>query len=178
VVACTLWRVAPVASGWRIPPQLNNLGSGWVIFENGSFWPDTGGQPAQILIVGPMVLPGGRQDLAIEVGLSFYSDCQPLDVVLAGAEVKTKLKRVTSVAFEVQNATAGSLKVGETNADGNLITASLEAGNDGTQRALQVVTMRPSSTWNRGGRAYLRHEYPGPCTILGITRDVDIGGTG
>ncbi len=115
--------------------------------------------------------PGGT--VRVLIGLPFTADLELLDAVAAG---RTTQKTVTAVGFEVDS--AQGLEVGEDFE--HLVEWQQRAVADSYEfpsaaSALAVVKVKGS--WRRTGRAALRQAKPLPVTILGVTRELDVGGS-
>lgn len=135
--------------------------------------------------VGPLTVVGGAVSIAeavpdgagtIHVGLRYDSELELLDIAPPGMEARSKQKLVREVTFEVQ--ASRGLWTGETferltewrqrRVSDSFDPMSLETGR-------APVFIR--GTWNTGGRAVLRQSDPLPLTVLGVTREVEFGGS-
>ncbi|PZR17529.1 MAG: hypothetical protein DI536_04240 [Archangium gephyra] len=131
----------------------------------------TGGQ----VTVGPFekANQGGAQ-VAVAVGLPVFSDVGTLDA--APQAVRTNQKTVISVGFEV--IASRGLQVGEDEA--KLVPWQQRRVTDGydfPSAASDLVVVNVKGKWARTGRAFLRQAEPLAFTLLGITREVDVGGS-
>lgn len=107
------------------------------------------------------------------MGLKYTCDLETLDV--AQGDARTRQKTVTSVGFEVDN--SRGLYVGqdfEHLVEWRQRTVSNSYNSPGV--ATELVTTNVRSTWDKNGRAVLRQTLPLPVTVVGITREVEIGG--
>jgi hypothetical protein len=129
---------------------------------------------------GPFTVAGGAVTLSqpaviATVGLSYTSDMELLDIM--PDQVRTNVKAISKVTLEVvasRGVLAGEdenhLKAWRTrekpDAFGNppLVTDQIDVG--------------VPSTWNKGGRAFIRQVDPLPLTITAASRDLEIGGRG
>lgn len=123
---------------------------------------------------GYLTIPG---DAAVTVqetvwGLPFTVDVGLLD--LAGS-ASLRQKRVKSVAFEVR--ASSDVWVGE---DASRLTEwrqrEVSDGYGPTAPFTGLAEVRIGSAWNTTGRAVLQHRQPLHLEVLGITREVDVGG--
>lgn len=105
------------------------------------------------------------------VGLPYICELETLDV----APGDTRQKTVVSVGFEVDSAVG--LEVGE-DVD-HLVPwrqRTVVDSYDFPSAASALVVVMVKGTWRRTGRAVLRQAKPLPVTVLGITRELDVGG--
>lgn len=128
---------------------------------------------------GPFVVASGSITLTTPglytvVGLPYNSDIELLDFDAKDATSKSSFKNVVKVLWEVDD--AASLSAGETFDELVPWVAPIgwEASPTGVANDTFVVPV--SSSWNRGGRTVLRQAYPQPVTVIGVTRDVELGG--
>lgn len=119
------------------------------------------------------VANNGAGGVAGYVGLLYHCDLETLDVV--SAESKLKKKTVTRVGFEVDQASGLLGGVNFT----DLREVQLSTVEDGYAAPVPhtaLATVVPSRRWDEGGRATLRQSLPLPVTVVGVVRDVEIGG--
>lgn len=134
----------------------------------GPFTVDAAGE----VIVGPFItanLVSGAVKVA--VGLRFQCDLETLDANLA----RTAQKSVVAVGFEVDQATG--LAVGQD--FDNLRTWRQRSVADSylfPSAASELVTVKVAGKWAKSGRAVLRQSLPQSVIVLGITRELDVGG--
>lgn len=117
--------------------------------------------------------PSDTEFVVVHVGLPFTCDLETLD--LAQTAVRTKQKTVTSVGFEVDN--SKGLYVGQD--FDNLSewdSRSVSDSYGSISAANELVVVPVEGTWDSAARACIRQTLPLPVTVLGITREVDIGG--
>jgi hypothetical protein len=130
------------------------------------------------------VAPGGVIDFSDELpdgadvvhcGWLYTSDLELLDLTAEKVELRAKMKTVSSVVFDVVS--SGIFKAGE---DFDHLTEArlqeISDGYDAIDLKTGQVKVDVRGIWNRGGRAVLRQENPAPLTILGVTREVEVGG--
>lgn len=115
--------------------------------------------------------PTGATSFKAAIGLPYACELELLDA----APGSTNQRTVVSVGFEVD--TAAGLEAGEDFA--HLVPWQQRRVADSYEypsaaSALVVVQVRGS--WRRTGRAVLRQAKPLPVTVLGITRELDVGG--
>jgi hypothetical protein len=111
--------------------------------------------------------------LQIHVGLAFTAELETLE--LASSDIRTKQKTVVSVGFEVDS--ARGLEAGQSTTAMTEWQARTGAMNyGGISAATQLVKVNVKGTWDQGARAVLRQANPYPVTVLGLTREVDLGG--
>lgn len=108
------------------------------------------------------------------VGLRFVPDLETLDA-FGSAEGRLRAKATSAIGFEVDD--SRGLAVGQDFAHleeweqrdvGDLYLA--------TSPDTELVVMPVGSTYDRGARACLRQTKPLPVTVVGLTREVDVGG--
>jgi hypothetical protein len=121
---------------------------------------------------GVITLPVAASDVC--VGLSYQSDIELLDLDLDQRDRPSEVRNVSRVTWEVDR-TAG-LYSGESLSDLTPWRAPLgfTAATLGLYNERLDVSV--SSSWNRGGRAALRQSDPLPVTVLGASREVEVGG--
>lgn len=136
--------------------------------------------------LGPLRVTGGsvtvgpfdkanRADgkVLVSIGLAFTADLETLDAVAAG---RTAQKATDSVGFEVDS--AQGLEVGE---DFEHLTPwrSRTPANsyEFPSAASALAVVKVSGSWRKTGRAVLRQSKPLPVTVLGLTRELDVGGS-
>jgi len=107
------------------------------------------------------------------VGLPFTPELETLDVAQTDARLKSKT--VTRVGIEV-NETRG-LEVGQDFDDLEEYQQRQVTDSYGViSAATDLVTIDVAGTWDTHARACLRQSLPLQVAVLGITRDVDVGG--
>lgn len=115
----------------------------------------------------------GRDEVVMFIGLSFRCDIELLDVV--GAEARVKQKKVIGLGFEVDE-TRG-LKTGQTfTALTPWAQRTVAMGYGATEAETTVVKVQTLGTYDYRARACLRQDKPLPLTVLGVVRELDIGG--
>lgn len=107
------------------------------------------------------------------VGLGFTCDLETLDV--AQSEAQTRQKIVKVVHFEVDQAKGTQAGSDSDHLDDWQIR-NVSDGYFTPAIASQLVSVPVSGTWAKAGRAFLRQTLPLPITVLGITREIEIGG--
>lgn len=111
--------------------------------------------------------------LTLDVGLLFVPQLETLDV--AEASVRNKQKTVTQIGIEVDQ--SFGLWAGQ---DLDHLKESrprtVAEGYGGVAADTELITLTPKGSWGRTGRAAVEQRAPLPLTVLGITREVDIGG--
>lgn len=135
----------------------------------------------------PLVVTGGQVTLANPQGAGFtlvhvglpYVWLQLLDLAMQGRDIRLAEKSVGRVSFEVEN--SRGIQVAET------VDVDESEWQEWDQRSVSdqygVLALVDGlfertifSSWNRKGRATLRQVEPLPCTVLAVTREVDLGG--
>lgn len=136
--------------------------------------------PVYTIVAGQLSAPLDRHYVVIHVGLAYVSDLQTLDLeVVNGETLSDKQKRVGSVTLTVEQ-TRG-LKVGES-VDGRRVDVLREIAPDVPNYGEPIapvtgkLEVRIDSSWNAGGRIWVRQDVPLPATILGVTPHVTVGG--
>jgi hypothetical protein len=164
-----------------ILPGVSTVIGGLSRFEGRDVWAVAPGNPPQ----GPLRVVGGEVTLApsevindgdagvlVRVGLPFVADLELLDA----APSKTAQKTVVKVGFEVDS--AQGLEVGED--FGHLVPWRQRSAGDSYEypsAASALVVVAVKGSWRKTGRAVLRQSKPLPVIILGVTRELDVGGT-
>jgi hypothetical protein len=133
-------------------------------------------------VIGPKTVTAGAIDFAAELpegatvvmaGLPFNAELELLDI--AGGESRGLPKAVKRVFFEVAN--SRGFKTGP---DFLHLTAwkqrQIADSYDAVSSATDLVQVNVPTRFGYGGRAVLRQDTPLFCTIVGVTREVDIGG--
>lgn len=134
-------------------------------------------------VLGPYVVTGGQIDISADmpdgatyatVGLSYTSQLETLDAALQGKDLKTRLKRVLKIFFEVVD--SRGLKLGAAyNALKEWRQRTVAAGYDPLAPSSGMDSTSVPSSFGRGGRAILQQDDPLPVTVLSITREVELG---
>lgn len=110
----------------------------------------------------------------VAIGLAFSPELETLDAVAAG---RTTQKVTDSVGFEIESS-GGGIEVGE---DFSRLTAWRQRtpadSYDFPSSATGLAVVKVSGSWRRTGRAALRVSKPLPVTVLGLTRELDVGGS-
>lgn len=134
---------------------------------------------------GPLTVTGGEVrvgpfptanrttgDVLVVVGRAFTPELELLDA--AGARLAQK--NVTQVGFEVDG--AQGLQGGQ---DFEHLTEWRQRGNadsyESPSAASDLVVIAVKGSWRRHGRAVLRQAKPLPVTVLGVSRELEPGGT-
>lgn len=122
--------------------------------------------------VGPLTVTGNQITLStpaavVHVGLHYDTEAETLDA--APRELRIRHKRVTRVGFELE--TSGGLQLG-TDAD-HLHSWAVPSGS---RRYTGVAEVPVTGAHDYAGRAWLEVSDPVPCTIVGVTREIDVGG--
>lgn len=142
-------------SGWGIPPQ------GPITVDSGA-----------VTTISPIPKNSGSNAIFF-IGLPYTCEMETLDV--PGSEVQTKQKQVISIAFEVDR--SRGLWVGQ---DSDHLVEwrqrTVGAGYDTISAATETVKVLVQGKWSMAARAFLRQTEPIPVTVLGVTREVDVGG--
>ena len=115
--------------------------------------------------------PAGTKKLY--VGLGFYADLELLDAVSDGARLKQKTVR--EVGFELDESSG---VLGGQDFDNLTDTRphTVAGGYEPPVPSTQLVVLNPVRTWGEHGRACLRQTLPLPTTVVGVVRELDIGG--
>lgn len=121
------------------------------------------------------VAPGTQDDtwLVGYVGLRFVPELETLDAFGAG-EGRMRQKSTTAIGFEV-NSSRG-LAVGQDfehldEWEQRAVTDDYQASDGATE----LVDMHVAGTYNKTARGCLRQTKPLPVTVVGLTREVDVG---
>lgn len=121
-----------------------------------------------------MPVANSGTDVVLYAGLLFTPELELLD--LAQGEVRSKEKTVSSVLLEVDN--AKGLFAGQSFND--LVEWRQREVSDSYLApglATIAVKIRTKGRYDLAGRAALRQTLPLPVTVLGVTREVDVGGS-
>jgi len=111
--------------------------------------------------------------LTLYVGLPFTPEAETLDAV--STESRLKQKSVLRVGFEVDG--SRGLYVGQGFSD--LVEWRQRQVSDSygaVGAATELVDVAVNGRWDKAARAALRQTLPLPVTLLGITREFDVGG--
>lgn len=113
-------------------------------------------------------------NLPFAVGVPFTAEFETLDLV--ESSVRLKQKTVTKVGFEV--VTSGPFIEAGQDFDHLIETVAQEVTDGYSLAGLKTQLFQPSidGTWGTAGRAVLRQSKPLPLMVVGIEREVDIGG--
>ena len=145
--------------------------SGLDRFEGVELWALADGNVVEELVVdgGEVTLPYPAS--RVVVGLRYDSTVELLDV----AEARTKAKVVRRAYVEVVE--SRGLWVGE-DEDSLFQWQQREVEDDEDPIPLETteVEIDISHDWNKGGRVVLQQRDPLPLTIVGVTREVEVGG--
>ena len=135
--------------------------------------------------IGPLTVSGGSVNIgyspaadadgnvAIHVGLKYECDIKTLPIVKTGIQFREK--SVKSVGFEVDS--ARGIRSG-TRFDTLEEWPHREVSDafSAPSIASAIVRVDVTDDWNKFGYACIRQSLPLPVTVLGITREFDIGG--
>lgn len=129
-------------------------------------------------VQGPFTVAGGTVTLTtpgstVFIGLPYDADIELLDLDSSAREMHAEEKNVSKVIWEVDR-TAG-LQAGESLTELVPWVAPLGYTMPASGVATEQFVVPVASSWNRGGRAALRQSYPLPVTVLGASRDVELG---
>lgn len=120
----------------------------------------------------PNVTGNGANTSLLYVGLGFTADLETLDV--AEASVRMRKKIVERVGFEVD--TAIGLKTGQ---DFDHLSDWEQLSVGGAYLPISASTtfvdMAVDGEWGHSARMVMRQPLPLPVTVLGVTREIDIG---
>ncbi|MGH9811528.1 MAG: hypothetical protein ACRD4T_00180 [Candidatus Acidiferrales bacterium] len=135
---------------------------------------------------GPLLVTGGNTVTLPEVplansggnwvgwiGLLYTPELELLDV--AQGEARMKQKTVVRVGLEVDQ--SKGLHVGPDFE--NLVEwqqRQVSGGYGVPSAATELVEVYPKASWNNNGRAALRQTLPLPVTVVGVTRELEVGG--
>jgi hypothetical protein len=127
--------------------------------------------PAVVSALGTVTLPEPAS--VVDVGLPITADLETLDLDLAGTDTRDRRKKVTALAFLVeqsyQNFAAGP--------DAATLLPVTAAPWQNPSAALSGrIELAPTGTFNDEGRVFLRHTEPTTLTVLGVFPKVDVGG--
>lgn len=107
------------------------------------------------------------------IGAAFTCELETLD--LPSAEARMRQSQVVSVGFEVES--SAGLMVGQ---DSNHLVPwkrrLVSEGYDAISAATELVKVQVPGTWGQSSRAVLRQPEPRWVTVLGISREVAVGG--
>lgn len=144
----------------------------WVVGKNNA--------PVQLTVSGGEVtLPEvptpnfGLYNSKLYVGLGFYADLELLDAVSEGTRLKQKTVR--EVGFELDESSG---VLGGQDFDNLTDTRphTVAGGYEPPVPATQLVVLNPLRSWGEHGRACLRQTLPLPVTVVGVVRELDVGG--
>lgn len=127
-------------------------------------------------VVGPLTVSGGAVTLAaaattVVLGLRYQPELELLDV----AQERGVMKEVSEVLVEVQ--ASRGLWTGQDS--DHLVEWDQRSVSDGyspPSAYTGLVRVPVQGSWGTGGRAFLRQVDPLPLTVLGVTRELEVGG--
>jgi hypothetical protein len=138
------------------------------------FCPDEAAALATVVTAGGFTL--ARPAFVIHAGLAYCADIETLDVELVGSEtLVARQKSINQVMVTVESSRgifAGTDK-------DHLFEhkqRSTEPYDETLPLLTDKITIKTASSWNQGGRVFIRQRDPLPLSILNITPDVEIGG--
>lgn len=107
------------------------------------------------------------------IGQAFTAELETLDV--AAGDARLRKKTVAQLGFEVDNSIG--VKAGQDFDNLNDFQVR-EVGDDynPVSPATALIDTPVQSAWDQSARAVLRQSMPVPLTVVGITRDIDVGG--
>jgi hypothetical protein len=118
-------------------------------------------------------LNSGNQAI-LWIGLKYTPEVETLDAVPDQARERTK----NLIALHLEVSESRGTLVGQT--FDNLVPADprpVSAGYGVPSNATQLIRVSVEGGWDSGGRACLRQDLPLPITVVGLTREVDFGGS-
>jgi len=116
----------------------------------------------------------GQAEVVMFVGLRFVPELETLDAG-ASAELRVKQKKVVSIGFEVEQ--SRGLMVGQDFATlKEWQQRTVGTGYSATSAQTAVVKMSTLGTYDFFARAALRQTKPLPVCVLGLVREIDVGG--
>lgn len=177
-----LWVTAPtlnwvLAQSVYTVPQLDSA-----VLDSGTFDGARGitvfadGEPVQVVSLVGQTLTLTEPAVIVQVGFSYNCDLELLDAYHPQAEIRNRFKRLLRMGFNV--ASSRGLWVGQdfTNMDEweqREVSDSYGTIAPGTGYFEQLV----DGDWNKAGRAAIRQWQPLPVQLLGVLREMEIGGT-
>lgn len=118
-------------------------------------------------------LPGSTTQVVGFVGLLYEPELELLDV--ASADSRLRQKTVVKVGVEVSE--SKGVHVGQYPDRLKQWVQRRPSDSYGVpSNASEVVEVNVEGGWDRGARVTLKQKLPLPLTVLGVTRDVDVGG--
>lgn len=125
---------------------------------------------------GVVTLPEVTPDIGgtsyVDIGLPFLPQLETLDVV--SAQVRTRQKAVTRIGVEVDQ-TRGIWAGQDFDHLDEFDERDVAVGYGPMAAVTGLVRMAVTGTWSEHGRVAIEQRQPLPITILGITREVDVG---
>lgn len=117
--------------------------------------------------------PNNGSDVTLYVGLLFTPEAETLDEI--ATDTRLRQKTVTRVGFEVDN--SRGLFVGQ-DFDGLTEWRQRQVADSYgvVGAATELVRASVNGRWDEAARAAIRQTLPLPLTLLGITREFDVGG--
>jgi hypothetical protein len=138
----------------------------------------TGGAGAALVVTGGAVtLP--ERAAVIHVGLGYDAELEMLDLA-AGGDARGKEKIVKRVLVDVTKSLG--MQAGKSLDDGDwrpwqVASKDVSEVGDGPVKLLTgLAEVWVSGEWAKHGRAAVRQAEPYPCTVVAVTREVDVGG--
>lgn len=149
----------------------------WIVATNnppiGPMMMSTFGEVNLAPLGAALLVPNENGNVSGYVGLRFQPELESLDIVTA--DLRMKQRSVVKVGVEVSE--SRGLFVGQT--ENNLvqwIQRDSGAGYGVPSNQSALIDIPVKGGWDLAGRCFIRQTLPLPLTILGITREVDVGG--
>jgi hypothetical protein len=125
---------------------------------------------------GSVTLPAVAAGLRVVIGLEIPNELETLDLIIPNANVRSNVKTISRVSIELVD----SLGLQMAAADRKTFFSRVDRrviNNYGTPTPFTGLDhVRVADTYDHGGRVVIRQNAPLPATIVGIGREVDIGG--
>ena len=177
-----LWVTAPT-SNWVVAQSIYTVAQlDSAALDSGTFDGARGiavladGNVAQVVSLVGQILTLAEPAVIVQVGFSYNCDVELLDAFHPQAEIRNRFKRLLRMGFNV--AASRGLWVGQDfiNMDEweqREVSDSYGTIAPGTGYFEQLV----DGDWNKSGRAAIRQWQPLPVQLLGVLREMEIGGT-
>ena len=127
----------------------------------------------QIVTNGAITLPNAASKVA--VGLPITSDLETLSVSAPSGNIRDRQKLINHVSIVLDG--SSGISVGE---DANNLfeypQRQYEPYDTSTSLAADMIDVRISAHWNKGGRVFVRQANPLPISVLSIIPELSVGG--
>lgn len=169
-------RLLPVPTGgWYMDPKVTTFSGLWHLEgETVSVLGDGNVFPQETVVNGSVTLPNAVSRAVI--GLPFRAVAQTLPMIVAGADIEGKRKRVVEVGVRLDS--SRGLKSGRTLDEADLYPIRERTTEDYGQPIRLFNGVKHailSSNWDDEGQTYFVQDDPLPVTLLGLVSSIEVG---